>query len=251
MNSPWFTTFSLSKPDAPVRLLCLPSSGGGASLYRPWLNGLQNVELHAAMLPGRERRLAEPAIQSMPELVEKLLPQVVKLADRPLVLFGHSMGALVAFELAHALHKAGHPLPMRLIVSAYRSPERVRQTRDLHALPHEAFIDALRVYGGTPEAVLAHEETMELLTPMLRADFKLHETHSFDRHRTVQCPITALAGQSDHIVPASELNGWNQYTTSSDYALHTYPGGHFFIHSAREAVLARINADIERDLVAA
>jgi len=248
--SQWFTTFSMRRPEAPIQLLCLPSSGGGASLYRPWLDRLTYAELHAAMLPGRERRLAEPPMDSMAQLIRALVPEVAKLAGRPYALFGHSMGALVAFELTRALAAHNHPLPVRLFVSAYRSPERPRRMRNLHHLPHDEFVDALRMYGGTPEAVLQHQETMELLLPMIRADFKLHEAHQFQTEPPVDVPITAFCGRSDHIVPPQELEGWNAHTRS-DFALHSYPGAHFFIHDSRDAVIAQIEKDLKHDLVMA
>lgn len=245
--SQWFTTFSVQRPQAPVQLLCLPSSGGGASLYRPWLDRMNCAELHAATLPGRERRLAEPPCDDMAQLIHALVPHVARLAGRPYALFGHSMGALVAFELTRALAAGKHPLPVRLFVSAYRSPERPRRQRDLHRLPAGEFVDALRAYGGTPEAVLQHQETMDLLLPMIRADFRLHETHRFQPEPRIDVPITALGGRSDVIVPLQDMDGWHAHTRAG-FELHGFQGAHFFIHDSRAAVIAQIEKDLVHDL---
>ncbi|WBS03483.1 alpha/beta fold hydrolase [Pseudoduganella sp. SL102] len=209
---PWFTHFSRPAPHAGARLLCLPSSGGGSTLYRPWLGGLEDVELQAALLPGRERRMLEAPVQTMAAMVDGLVPAVTALADRPYFLFGHSMGALIAFELTRALVARAVPLPRRLFVSAFRAPDMPNPKRDLHALPDDEFIDALRDYGGTPEAVLRHRETMDAMLPMLRADFRMHETYRYHAARPLPVPITALAGRADDAVPASQMAGWAKQT---------------------------------------
>lgn len=246
--SAWFTTFGKNKPHAAARLFCLPSSGSGSAQYRPWLEHLPELEMHVALLPGRERRLMDPPIDNLPELIEQLLPQISKLIDRPYFLLGHSMGALIAFELTRAMLAQGLPLPRRLFVSGYRSPERPRHSPDLHQLPDEQFIEALRGYGGTPDAILAHRETMELLLPMIRADFKLHETHRFRTGAALPLPITALAGESDHIVPPDEMGDWKQYSTRH-FEMHRFPGGHFFIHDALQRVVTTLQRRINDDLV--
>lgn len=244
----WFTTFGVAKPHAASRLLCLPSSGSGSTQFRPWLEHLPDIEMHVALLPGRERRLMDPPIDNLAELIDKLLPQVTRLIDRPYFLLGHSMGALIAFELTRALAARDLPMPRRLFVSGYRSPERPRRRPDLHQLPDDQFIDALRGYGGTPEAILAHRETMELLLPMIRADFKLHETHRFQPGAALSVPISALAGENDCIVPPDEMVDWKNHS-ARHFEMHRFPGGHFFIHDALERVVATLKRRVHDDLV--
>ena len=249
--NPWFTHFSRPVPQAGARLLCLPSSGGGSTLYRPWLGGLDDiepaVELHAALLPGRERRMLEPPVQTMAAMVDGLVPAVAALADKPYFLFGHSMGALIAFELTRALVARGIRPPRRLFVSAFRAPDLPNPKRDLHALPDDEFIDALREYGGTPDAVLRHRETMDVLLPMLRADFRMHETYLYHAARPLEVPITALAGRADAAVPASQMTGWAKQT-SAGFALRHFDGAHFFIHDDRDAVLKTLGEAIHEEL---
>lgn len=245
--SQWFTSFGVTRPQAPARLFCIPSSGSSATQYRTWRDRLPGVELQVATLPGRERRIMDAPLDNLPDLLDGLLPDLVRLADRPFFLFGHSMGALVAFELARALAETGQPLPRRLFVSAYRSPERPRLAPTLHHLPDDAFIDAIRNYGGTPEAILAHAETMALLLPMMKADFKVHETHRFQEGPPLSVPITALAGMQDTIVPPAEMPDWKRHTLAEFELLH-YPGEHFFIHTAADQVLNSLQQRIYDDL---
>ncbi|WP_338770047.1 alpha/beta fold hydrolase [Massilia sp. METH4] len=248
--NPWFTHFSRPNPGAGARLLCLPSSGGGSTLYRPWLGGLDDIELHAALLPGRERRMLEAPVTTMDAMVDGLVPAVAALADRPYFLFGHSMGALVAFELTRTLLARGVTPPQRLFVSAFRAPDLPNPKRDLHALPDHEFIEALREYGGTPDAVLRHRETMEVLLPMLRADFRLHETYRYHAAPALPVPITALAGRADDAVPASQMAGWAKQTEAG-FTLHQFDGAHFFIHDSRDAVLNTLAEVINEELAIA
>lgn len=245
--STWFTSFGITRPQAPARLLCLPGSGSGAAQFRPWCAPLAHVELHAAILPGRERRLQEAPIGNLAELLDRLLPAVAALADRPYFLLGHSMGALIAFELAHALAQRGLPLPRRLFVCGYRSPELPRRNRELHQLSDDDFIEALRGYGGTPEAVLSDRATMDLLLPMIRADFRLHETHQVRHGQPLPVPISAFAGDSDHLVAAADMAGWRNHS-SRHFEMQHFPGGHFFVHEALEQVATALNRRIQDDL---
>lgn len=252
-SNPWFAKMNPSV-EAPVRLLCFPSSGAGANMYREWEKHLQNVEVYGAQLPGRERRMSERAIDNVHALVENLLVSMRNLRDKPIILFGHSMGALIAYELTCALERQGQRLPEELIVSAFRTPERINRSKQLHTLEYDEFVIELKKYGGTPEAVLSHRETMELLVPTLRADFKIHETYVFPNNKKLATPITALVGDNDHVVPASHMLGWNNHT-GGEYQHHVIEGGHFFIHENRgkclEIIQNSINQSIANELFCA
>lgn len=252
MNNPWFTNFQRSA-DAPLRLFCFPYAGGGANLYREWARLLDNVEVVAAQLPGRERRILESPIDGMPDLVAHLVRSMEPLLDKPFFLFGHSMGALLAYELASQMQQLGSPMPHHVFLSAYRSPDRVPRNKQLHGLPDLEFMDELRRYGGTPDELLRNPEARELFLPMLRADFKLHETHVFHERPPLRCPITTLVGTHDRIVTAAEMSGWAEKTASSCRQT-TITGGHFFLHESRDKVLcllqAHINGHIQDELLA-
>ena len=245
-----FTHFN-SHADAPYRLLCFPSVGGGANLFRAW-KALHNVEVWAATLPGRGRRIGEPARDSIARLVDEMTPDVARLTDKRYLLFGHSLGALLAFEMALRLRELGLPSPRHVFVSAFRSPERPNPNREMHRLPDVEFLHELRRYGGTPDLVLNHREMMQLLLPTLRADFKLFETWRYRECPPLDCSITALAGLNDSVVTASEMEGWVR-RTRQDFELQLFSGGHFFIHDSHEDVIrllqSRINCYREDEIL--
>lgn len=238
MNNPWFTNFQ--RPiNAPLRLFCFPYAGGGANIYREWPRLLENVEVIAAQLPGRERRIMESPIDSMPTLVEDLVRFMEPLLDKPFFLFGHSMGALIIYELASQLQQQRYPTPRHLFISAYRSPDRVSRNKQLHFLSDLEFMAELSRYGGTPDELLRNPEMRELFLPTLRADFKLHETHTFHKRPPLFCPITTLAGSNDRIVTADEMSGWAE-KTAFPLTQVSIAGGHFFLNESRREVLAHL-----------
>ena len=252
MNKQWFTNFQ-RPTDAPLRLFCFPYAGGGANIYREWARLLDNVEVVAAQLPGRERRIMEPPIDGMPDLTANLVRSIEPLLDKPFFLFGHSMGALIAYELASQLQQRGAPTPRHVFLSAYRSPDRASRNKQLHMLSDTEFMAELRRYGGTPDELLRNPEARELFLPMLRADFKLHETHIFHPRPPLRCPITTLAGTYDRIVSAAEMGGWMEKTACS-CSQTTIEGDHFFLHESRSKVLlllqSYINGYIQDELLA-
>lgn len=252
MNNQWFTNFQRSA-HAPLRLFCFPYAGGGANIYREWTRSLDNVEIVAAQLPGRERRIMESPIDCLPDLVGNLVRAMESLLDKPFFLFGHSMGALIAYELARQLQRRGAPTPRHLFISAYRSPDRASRNKQLHALSDTEFMAKLRRYGGTPGELLRNPEARELFLPMLRADFKLHETHVFRKGPPLLCPITTLVGAHDRIVSATEMRGWAEKTARSCNQT-VISGGHFFLYESRNEVFSllqtHINAAIQAELMA-
>ncbi len=241
-HAAWF--FTRPGPAARVRLFCFPFSGGGSSAYRGWAEALPGVEVTTVVPPGRESRLREPAFTRMDPLVAALTEALAPtLDDRPFAFFGHSLGAYVALEVTHALRRAGAPLPRRFFASGCPSPDRRVSRPPIHALPDRAFIEALRRYGGTPEEVLAHEELMELLMPVLRADLEVYETYRGSPEPPLDLPISALAGRDDDRATPDEVEGWRTRTTQG-FTIRLFPGRHFFVHGERERVLAAVREDL-------
>ncbi len=239
----WFVRYQRRPAEAPLRLFTFPYAGGGAAIYRTWGDRLRGVDVYSVLLPGRERRLREPPIGDLPLLLEALLPAFKALADRPFILFGHSMGALIAYELANRLREWALD-PEHLIVSACRAPERPRREQALHALPDRQLVTALRDYGGTPPVVLDHQEIVEMLLPMIRADFRLHETYRFVPCTPLNCPVTAIAGQYDRLVVEEEKVGWGNHTFGV-FALNVISGNHFFITDCADTVLGLVQRCID------
>lgn len=227
------------------RLYCLPFAGGGPATYRLWPRSLPGVELIAVQLPGRDPSRPERPVDSMPELVAGVLASIRELqaADPlPFALFGHSMGALIAYEVAVALEAEGGPAPTALFVSGRRPPDEVRQGEDVHDLPDDEFLDAMqRSYGGVPDAVRNEPELLALFLPALRADIRALETYEPRAGRRVQCPVRVYGGSQDRNPRASQLGGW-QRVVASDITVRVFDGDHFYLVGGREALLADLAA---------
>lgn len=242
-NALWFNNFGINA-GAALRLFAFPFAGGSAAAYRTWAGKLPGVEVVAVCLPGRERRIEEAAFDSLPALMGQLVPQIAPLLDRPFALFGHSMGALLAFELARRLDKAHLPQPEQLFVSAFHVPEMLPQRQRLAHLPDQEFLERLTRYGGIPAAVLETPELLRLLVPTMRADFGLLETFDYRAGPLLACDIAAFYGTSDHAAPCADMKGWGRHT-SGGFTLSGFEGGHFFLKSAEDALLASIAATLE------
>ncbi|HET9959511.1 MAG TPA: alpha/beta fold hydrolase [Polyangiaceae bacterium] len=240
MNSPWYQRFQASSPSLP-RLICIPYAGAGSGVFRPWAAHLSKVaEVIAVQLPGRQERMDEPAFDSVSSLVPRLAEALLPLVDHPYVLFGHSLGAIIAFELALVLEGAASLGPQHLIASARRSPSFPLETPALHRLPDAQLIGALRAMGGTPEAVLADPDLMAALLPVVRADLKATEQHVSARGPRLQCPITVFGGLEDGLVSPEALTAWAD-ATSGPSRVVWFDGGHFFIHDYRDQVLESVS----------
>lgn len=223
-------------PAARLRLLCFPFAGGGATTYSPWISLLApEIEVYPVQLPGRENRVKEPPFQRFDELIPALAQALQPYLNVPYAFFGHSMGALVSFELTRYLRQQGTRLPEHLFLSAYRSPE-TTPDEPLHALPEPALIKKLLELEGTSPELLANDELRQLLLPILRADFAVCESYQYQVQEPLECPITVLGGQQDKRVQRAALETWCKQT-SQHFALHLLPGNHLFIRSAQTAVL--------------
>ena len=221
------------------RLFCMPYAGGGVAPYRLWHRSLpDDIEVHAASLPGRESRLMETPLPSIAAMVAYVRPAIEAATDLPYAIFGHSMGALMAFELTAALEASGLRAPSRLFVSARRSPDEPDPKAPTHALPEAQFLDELQArYSAIPDAVRNEPELLELLLPLLRADIKAVETYVPTLGARVQCPVNVYGGHDDtHPFPA-QLPMWER-VTHAPVRVRTFPGDHFYLNAEREALTA-------------
>ena len=244
-NDPW-VTFPRPNRSALLRLFCLPYAGGGASAYRLWPAGLPPfVEVCPVQIPGREGRSREPLFAEWPPLVEAIGQAILPLLDRPFALFGHSLGAMLGFELARYLRRLHGKEPLHLSVSGRGAPQLPHREPPIHALPEKEFIEELVNYDGTPREVVEHAELMQFLLPILRADFRISETYTHTPGLPLGCPLSAFGGMLDSKVSREELEGWGAQTTT-DFSVRMYPGGHFFIHTDRASLLRDISRDLTR-----
>jgi medium-chain acyl-[acyl-carrier-protein] hydrolase len=199
----------------------------------------------AIELPGHGRRLSEPPITQIEILIQRLSTSMQTWLDKPFIFFGHSLGALIAFELARSLRTHQRPGPELLWVSAARAPHLVPNTPPIHALPRPDFIVELRRYGGTPDAILENEELIELLLPSLRADFSLLETYRHQPQVPLSCPIRAFWGAQDEIVALADMKPWRIHTDQI-FELERLEGTHFFIHQDQSLLLQRMATQLSQ-----
>jgi medium-chain acyl-[acyl-carrier-protein] hydrolase len=232
-----------SAAEPATRLFCLPYAGGGASAYRDWPARLPDtIGVIAVQPPGRESRFGEPPIAQLPVYVSQLAEAVRPLVDRPYAVFGHSLGARVAFELCRLLRRDGLPLPARLYLSGCPAPQ-LPAPPPRWDLPDDELIDSLRDLGGTPPEVLASPQLLSLFLPVLRADFALVETFPYAEAPPLPVPIRGFAGRSDPEAPPESVQAWAPHTTEW-FELHEFDGDHFFLHDQRTALLRVLAADL-------
>ncbi|MDQ1744921.1 MAG: hypothetical protein QOE23_3260 [Pseudonocardiales bacterium] len=235
--------YPFPRPDAQLRLVCLPHAGGGTAVFRNWAAELPpELELVAVRLPGRESRLAEPAHQDWAALLAELHAELVGHVEPPYALFGHSFGAMLSYELA-LLGGPDGVAPRRLVLAGCAAPGLPRPTPPLAGLPAEELVSGLRRYGALPDEVVNSQSLLGLLLPMVRADLALAESWSARPARPVAVPLTVLSGLADPIAPAAQCQQWQQLALAG-FEHHPMPGNHFFLHEQRAAVLALLAAGL-------
>jgi len=212
-----------------LRLFCLPHAGGGATAFHSWNAALPgSVQICSVLLPGRETRLSEPLYTQMDPLVDVMAGELRHWLDIPYAVFGHSMGALLAFEWVHRLQREGLSMPAWLFLSGRRAPDSPDDTNPLHSLPDLEFIEEVtRLYDGIPHEFLRNAEFMEVILPILRADIAVVESYRFRESEPLDCPITVFAGKKDASVSWGELLAWKRQTRRR-FSVQILPGGHIY-----------------------
>lgn len=241
-DSPWFVCFDqLDRPT--VRLFCLPYAGGGAAAYRAWRRALpKGVEVWAVRPPGRETRLRERPYHRLGPLVEALATEIQPRLDLPYGVFGHSLGAITAFEVARRLEAGGRG-PGHLWVSAHRAPHLRSTASPVHLAPDEVILNRLRRYGGTPEAFYENDDLVMALLPNIRADMAVSETYRYTDPTPLRCPISAFGGSEDPLVVDSSIGEWAR-ATSGAFRSRVFAGGHFYWLDDPAPLLQEISADL-------
>jgi medium-chain acyl-[acyl-carrier-protein] hydrolase len=234
-HSKWLAHYE-RRPQAALRLVCIPFAGGGVAAFRLWEPYLPaSVELVTVQLPGRESRVREAPMRSVAAVVEEVAPLVLAGDRRPMVIFGHSVGAIIGFELARRLQEREPGLVRHLAVSGRGAPQVPVPSRKFE-LDDDTFRVELASYGGTPASVLADRNLMAGFLPGIRADFEINETYRYVEGPNLTCPLTVFAGTDDPLVPCDWVPAWVQNTTNR-CDIHWIEGGHFFIRKRLAEVL--------------
>ncbi|NVJ12943.1 thioesterase II family protein [Myxococcus sp. AM010] len=239
--NPWIGAYE-ARSSARLRLFCFPFAGGSASAYRGWSAALPpDVEVCPVQLPGREERFAEPAFRTIRELVPVLAERLDRLLDLPFAFYGHSMGALVAFELAHELRARGRAGPLALFPAAHQAPT-VPLLDALSARTDAEVVAYVKRMSNRPE-LDEYPELLRLLLPTLRCDLSLCDTYVHERRSPLACPITVFGGREDEI-SCAELEAWRAETTGA-FDVELLPDGHFFLTTSRGLLLQRLSCALD------
>ncbi|KQX77120.1 MULTISPECIES: thioesterase II family protein [unclassified Streptomyces] len=241
-TSAWVRRFH-PEPEAATQVICFPHAGGSATFYFPVAQALSPaVDVLAIQYPGRQDRRVEPCIDDMDTLADLVSEELRPWLDRPFTLFGHSMGATLAFEVALRLERSGHTA-LGLFASGRRAPSRHRDEQ-VHLASDERLISEIKRLEGTESRVFEDEEIVRMILPAVRSDYRAAESYRYRPGPALSCPVTALTGDRDPHVTLDEAEAWREHTTGP-FRLRVFPGGHFFLNSHAQAVMREITGLID------
>lgn len=244
VTNPWVLTRTVN-PQARLNLICFPYAGGGAQLFNSWQAAFGQIQICAVQYPGRGSRVREQAFTNCHELVRALIPHLLPFLNRPFAFFGHSMGALIAYEVARNVQEQQGLKLERLIVSGRRAPQIPPTDPPTYNLPDPEFIEELRRLNGTPHEVLDHPELMQLMLGIIRADFTLTQTYQFTPGPKLNCPFSVFGGLADVDVTREHLEAWCELT-NSDCSLKMLEGDHFFLQTNQKNLVKAIDEQLSR-----
>lgn len=243
MTTPWLLRTPQAAPT--LRLICFAYAGGNARMFLPWQDALgPSVEVCAVQLPGRGTRRHETPLTAMAEVISTLGDILYPRDDIPFAFFGHSLGALVGFELARWFAAHGVRMPAHMFVSAANAPAQRNAPRGLHRMEDDELIAVLKEFNGTPPAVMRFRELMLMALPIIRADFQISETYGYQPAPKLPIPLTVLAARADKLTSERQVHGWKDETTEA-CEVHWFDGDHFFINDQADAVLGLIRHSLD------
>lgn len=237
-NSLWIRRLAPAAPES-SRLVCFPHAGGSASFYHPVARSLDpSVEVLSLQYPGRQDRRSERPLEDFRTLADAVSAELRPWSAHRVVFFGHSMGALLAFEVALRHQSMGFP-PAALIVSGRRAPSRPRPL-PFDPADDSQLISQLQRLSGTDTSLLSDDETREMILPALRGDYTALSSYRYKPGPPLECPILALIGDQDPEVTSEEASAWAEHTVGG-FELRTFPGGHFYLTDHSQAVIEAIS----------
>ncbi len=240
--TPWFSGLEDAKEGKPA-LFCFPFAGGGTMIYRSWKDSLPDHSIVAIRLPARETRLDEQAPEDMGDLLDALMPELLRVLPERFSFFGHSMGAGIAFETTRRLRREGHRMPQMLVVSAARAPQ-LRVLQDSFPAPGDAeLLEQIRLLEGVPADTVENPQLVRLVLPAWKADTTLYRHYIYRSESPLAIPICAYGGESDPTLQPSHMEAWREQTDSR-FRVRMFPGGHFYLQTSREMLLAALSKDL-------
>lgn len=239
----WFESLSTAR-EPQLRLFCFPYAGGSAHVFREWQQHFApEIDVCLVHLPGRARRIGEPPHMRLQPLVEDIADGIRAELKGKFAFYGHSMGALISFELTRELRRRNWDSPVHLFLSACRAPTVVRAGPPTFDLPVQEFIAEIRKLNGTPKEFLGNPEFQKALLPLLRADFEITDTYKYCAESPIACPINIYAGEQDELATAENVAPW-ELQTSAECTIRVFPGDHFFIQSQKTEFVKALRHDL-------
>lgn len=228
-------------PNGRMPVFCFPFAGGGAYFYRPWVRSApSSIAIVPVQPPGRDERMMERPFERMRDIVGAAADQIVPLLRGPYALFGHSMGGMMAYELAQEIRRRNAPSPRHLFVSGAPAPHRAAEIPAIYDLPDDELIAEIqRRYLGLPKEVLESAELLNLLLPRFRADLAVTGTYAYQPAPPLNCPITAFGGETDETVTPDMVEAWREHTVAT-FRFEIFAGGHFFVSDSSDRILAAL-----------
>ncbi|MET7713163.1 alpha/beta fold hydrolase [Streptomyces sp. NPDC005407] len=234
LDEMWIRRFSPG-PDRGATLVCFPHAGGSASYFRPMSNALKSsLQVFAVQYPGRQDRLHHRCLTTIDEFADEAFTALEPLMNRPLSFFGHSMGAVIAFEVANRMKERLGAAPSTLFVSGRRAPSTHREV-GIHLLDDAGLVEELKRGSGTDARILEDKDVLRMILPPLRSDYTAVETYQWRPGPKLDCPVVALVGDEDENVSLDEARAWEEHTTGP-FSLNTFSGGHFYLADHQSAV---------------
>lgn len=241
-TSRWVRRYHASD-ESPIQLVCLPHAGGSASFYFPMSQSLAPaVDVLSVQYPGRQDRRDEPGITDIGAYADALTSQLLPWLDRPLAFFGHSMGAVLAFEVTRRLERDHGTAPVRIFASGRRSPSSFRH-ETVHLRNDDGIVAEMRELSGTDAKILGNEEILRMVLPAIRSDYTAIENYRAAADDIVRAPVTVLTGDADPKTSREEADAWEGHTAGG-FDMHRFPGGHFFLANHQEQIMKIVSEEL-------
>lgn len=225
-----------------IKLFCLPYAGGASTIYAKWKQHIsKEIELCPIELRGRGRRFGEPLYNNVEEIVDDVYNLIKRdISTNEYAIFGHSLGSIVAYELAHKIQQNDDKLPKHIFFAGKKAPQFKDEDKEIHHLPDKEFIEEILEMGGTPKEILENKELLELVLPIVRADFKVNELYRYkQKEDKLDSNITIIKGK-DEKMNLEEVTGWREHT-DRNCKFFTLDGDHFFINDKYKDIISIIS----------